>query len=315
MQRLSIGEQLIEAREAHHLSLRGVARRLRIHERYLQALEDNRFADVPSGAYVLGFLRNYTILLGLSYKDLKAQLLEEHPTILPAETPQPYVGNKKASGFVLTPGKLIAVIALVGTIIVVGYMGIQYQRLTKAPSLTVYTPLGGAVYDSNVEISGVTDPGSDLLINDEAVSIDSAGNFTKEFVVLKNGPETIRIVARNRISNRETVVPITFQVALPTSTVVTPNDTVETSATNPDKLVLELRTTAEVWMLVTIDREEGKDLTLSSGEQQTFEASDSITIYSQRPYAIVVRVNGGEEEIMGQTQTERTWSKGETDGE
>ena len=58
-------DELREARLRGGYSLGDAARVLRIQERYLQALEEGRFEDIPGTTYTLGFLRSYAGFLAL----------------------------------------------------------------------------------------------------------------------------------------------------------------------------------------------------------------------------------------------------------
>jgi transcriptional regulator with XRE-family HTH domain len=61
-----IGASLREAREARGLSLDDVRSALRFRERYLTALEEERWELLPGEAYTKGFLRTYAEFLGLN---------------------------------------------------------------------------------------------------------------------------------------------------------------------------------------------------------------------------------------------------------
>lgn len=54
-----LGELLIAARERCNLSAADLARQLRLGLRQVQALEENRFEDLPGNTFVRGFVRNY----------------------------------------------------------------------------------------------------------------------------------------------------------------------------------------------------------------------------------------------------------------
>jgi len=60
-----IGASLREARLRRGLSASDVERELRIRERYLRALEEERWELLPGEAYAKGFLRTYADFLGL----------------------------------------------------------------------------------------------------------------------------------------------------------------------------------------------------------------------------------------------------------
>jgi cytoskeletal protein RodZ len=60
-----IGERLREARRAHGIELAEVEERLKIRNRYLSAIEDDRWDLLPGDAYAGAFLRTYGDFLGL----------------------------------------------------------------------------------------------------------------------------------------------------------------------------------------------------------------------------------------------------------
>lgn len=60
-----IGESLREARLKRNLTPADVQKAIRIRDRYLQALEEERWELLPGDAYVKGFLRTYADYLGL----------------------------------------------------------------------------------------------------------------------------------------------------------------------------------------------------------------------------------------------------------
>src|SRR6185437_2275674 len=60
-----IGGSLREARLKRGLTSAEVQKAIRIRDRYLQALEEERWEQLPGDAYVKGFLRTYADYLGL----------------------------------------------------------------------------------------------------------------------------------------------------------------------------------------------------------------------------------------------------------
>src|SRR3954468_15379840 len=60
-----IGSSLRQARQRQGLSLADVERATCVRQKYLSALEDERFEVLPGAAYVRGFLRTYAEFLGL----------------------------------------------------------------------------------------------------------------------------------------------------------------------------------------------------------------------------------------------------------
>lgn len=95
---LSVGEQLKSARLARNSSIEDVSRALHIKPFFIEALEENRYSDVPSQAQVKGFIRLYAgwleipvqplfdILEGKSPLPQSAPVVAMTPTIEPVET-------------------------------------------------------------------------------------------------------------------------------------------------------------------------------------------------------------------------------------
>jgi cytoskeleton protein RodZ len=63
--RTSPGHRLREARLADKISVDEVASRLHLDSRLIEALENDRYADLPEATFVRGYLRGYASLLGL----------------------------------------------------------------------------------------------------------------------------------------------------------------------------------------------------------------------------------------------------------
>ena len=68
----NLGDMLREAREERGLTWEEVERATHIRLKYLEALETNRFQELPGDVYTRGFLRNYSIFLELPYAEVIA---------------------------------------------------------------------------------------------------------------------------------------------------------------------------------------------------------------------------------------------------
>jgi cytoskeleton protein RodZ len=114
-----LGGRLVAAREAQGLTLPYVARVLRLSEATLQALESNRYEDLPEPIYVRGYLRAYAWLLKMDEKVLFAEYDRLVDTPEPVLTPttkvrgqatarEPYIGG--ATGLIV-----VAMVVLLGS--------------------------------------------------------------------------------------------------------------------------------------------------------------------------------------------------------
>lgn len=89
----SVGDRLRIAREAAGLSRADIAARTKIAERHLTAIEQDRFDDLASSTYAVGFARAYARTVGLDEADIARQVrsvLEAgDDDVLPAVTFEP----------------------------------------------------------------------------------------------------------------------------------------------------------------------------------------------------------------------------------
>lgn len=82
----TVGEYLRRKREARELSLEDVASSLKIHSRYLAAIEESRDEDLPSPVYKELFLKSYADFLNVSLDELLLRLPELEPQPVTEET-------------------------------------------------------------------------------------------------------------------------------------------------------------------------------------------------------------------------------------
>lgn len=117
---LRVGEELREARLALGVTLDEVSEQLRINRRYLEALEEGRWRDLPGLAYGAGFIRSYALAMGLDAADVVRRYRE-------AAGPQ---GRGKDLVFpepVPDRGVPAGAIVLVGALLAVGGYAAWYQ--------------------------------------------------------------------------------------------------------------------------------------------------------------------------------------------
>jgi transcriptional regulator with XRE-family HTH domain len=87
-----VGSSLRRARERQGLTLAEAERATRISPRYLRALEEERFTDLPGDAYARSFLREYADFLGLEAQPFVDEFdarfaTREEPAIAPRGLP------------------------------------------------------------------------------------------------------------------------------------------------------------------------------------------------------------------------------------
>lgn len=112
-----LGEELRDARLALGLSIEDVAAQLRIRRVYLVALEEGRVKDLPSPAYAIGFVRNYSGFLGLDPGDMVRRLRDAVSGVGARKAdlvfPEPVPERGFPAGVVVLVGAVIAIGAYV----------------------------------------------------------------------------------------------------------------------------------------------------------------------------------------------------------
>ena len=115
-----IGGSLREARLKRGLTPADVQKAIRIRDRYLQALEEERWEVLPGDAYVKGFLRTYADYLGLDghlYVDEYNNRFAQHEE--PQFVPERFAGSRRRLGGsgllrpVVAIGVIVAIVAAV----------------------------------------------------------------------------------------------------------------------------------------------------------------------------------------------------------
>jgi len=79
-----VGELLRRARELKKLSFDEVYSELRIHPKFLEAMEEEQFEELPGDAYIKPFLRTYSIFLGINI-DEKLDSEPEREIVIPSK--------------------------------------------------------------------------------------------------------------------------------------------------------------------------------------------------------------------------------------
>lgn len=83
---LNIGKKLKDARVAHGLTLDDLQQATKIQKRYLIAIEDEKFDELPGDFYVRAFIKQYANTVGLNGNDL----LQEYDDYLPKTKTEDY---------------------------------------------------------------------------------------------------------------------------------------------------------------------------------------------------------------------------------
>jgi len=230
--RSAVGEQLRDAREIKGIDLFRAERDTKIRSKYLAALEDGDFTDLPGDVYTRGFLRNYATYLGLDPDEVEEGWRSEAGAPVPGKAaivgPQPLTIRR---GVVFQRSHGVIAVVLVIILIVTAYFGFQLTRYLSYPTVSLESPGVGRVTlaagTTTYVLRGVATPGTTVLIawnnqDPNIVVTDDSGHWTYQ-AALQAGSNEFDVTAKNLdTSHASQTVRLIVLVPVPTPTPVMP---------------------------------------------------------------------------------------------
>lgn len=261
---IGIGERLRNAREAKGLSLRAVADATRIRTIYLQALEEERFDQLPGAVYARGFLRTYADALGLDAD----RLMDSYPGAfeppvpaqigVAAEIPIQPAAPRSRLRIIVTYVAAILAAGLV-TIGVIGYLQLRQFNQPVPPETAAPAP---------VQIPAATPPGP-----------QPAPPATPPTPAPTPAGPSQMPSESNQPPAAAPELPQPPRPEPPQPAVI-------------DGVSLEVRTQGTSWLRVTADGERVFQGLLHEGEVRTWQAKRRLTIRVGNSPVVQVMVNG-----------------------
>ncbi|HUG47587.1 MAG TPA: RodZ domain-containing protein [Candidatus Limnocylindria bacterium] len=214
------------ARERKGVDLFRAERDTKIRLKYLAALEDSHFEDLPAAVYTKGFLRNYAIYLALDPEEVLQRWRDELTPVrgrrsadkpLVAPPPRPIVTPRR--GLTVSTGWLMAILVLAAVLGFVGYIGMQMMRFLETPVVGLTDPpsLVSTVNAEDIMLAGTSDPGALITVTAAGqmlhTSADQAGRWSLE-VPLAPGRNDLQVVADDPVTGQKSA-PINVIVSVP----------------------------------------------------------------------------------------------------
>ncbi len=202
---LTLGDELKQAREEKLKSLEQASKKTGVKVKFLQALEEGDYRELPSGIYPYKFLKKYTYFLNLNYTDLKTKLKKEKEIIGSEKSKKKGLFSQKKIGkkyFLVLP-KIIKNFIIAGVITVFFlYLGFCVKNIILPPEVHITKPEKDLVTDNNfINVKGKTEEGAEIFINNSPVLKSENGSFHNK-ISLKKGNNTITITAQKKYSKK-----------------------------------------------------------------------------------------------------------------
>lgn len=205
----TIGEILRTTRTDRDISTAKLSQLTKIDVRYIEALEENNFGQLPSSTFTKGFIRNLAQALGKDPDEWVALLRRDYQTTNPIKTVSSIRHPHRFSFFSALQSQ--ALLAGIGAVVFLVYLIFQYRAVITPPPLEIQSPVKDAVIISPVTIEGKTASGTTVIINEDLkITPDSEGKFQSR-LNLSPGNNEIKVVVTNRFGRSTTkTIPITI---------------------------------------------------------------------------------------------------------
>jgi cytoskeleton protein RodZ len=303
----SFGQNLRQAREARNITLQEIAATTKIGTRALEALESDRFDQLPGGIFNKGFVRAYARCVGLDEEKTLAAYLEAAKTTLP-ETDMQALANQVSAGRVVThepwwalnaatfAGILAAIVALaLGTLWLK-----EHRRESRELAAQNRTESAAASASAPVFIP----PPAAVVASDPNAAAIGVGNSTTNGTT-NLAPEAASTLASNSASPASNAAPNSNQNP-PQSTNQSTNQVGTAAANAPLKEVaskepaspveISISATARAWISVRTDGKPAETVMLDPEKPEmrtrSYTAKEKLTLIAGNPAGLTVTYNG-----------------------
>jgi hypothetical protein len=204
--RSPVGEKLRDAREISGVDLFRVERDTKIRSKFLAALEDGDFVDLPGDVYARGFLRNYATYLGLDADEIEEEWRDEAghaaPVLPTIVGPQPMTIRR---GIVFQRSHMVIAMVVIIVALVGSYFGYQLTRYLSYPTIAVESagpsPIYVGIGTTDYTLTGTATSGTTVLIawngqDPQIVITDDGGHWTYH-AILRSGSNQFDVTAKN----------------------------------------------------------------------------------------------------------------------
>lgn len=195
----TVGQVLKESRTNKLYTLEQAEKATKIRKELIEALENDDYQKLPPPTFVQGFIKNYGKFLGLNEEKLLAIYRREFSDKRnPSKMSQSWTNSSELKKFHLTPARIISSVIFSLVIIFFVYLWVEYRFLSGAPFLEISSPTDqSSVQSPVVKVLGKTDSEAKVMINNQSVEVDFAGNFSQE-IKLSDSANVIEVSSTSK---------------------------------------------------------------------------------------------------------------------
>jgi cytoskeleton protein RodZ len=295
----AIGETLRRERLRRNLELDEISRELKISHKFLEAIEEERFDQLPRGVFAKSFVRQYARLLGLDEEELAGevqraveppgtgpQFAERAPQPPPSEIHVPRVealdtvsDNRRFSRSSSLPALAMVVVVM----LVCSGVYALWQRSRRSSTPREESPVPAQTAQAPQSPSPVTQPsGSPQSAQPQSAQVQPPAPIS--------GTRPAGDSAVAGTPGLSTAPPAASPAVAPPQESVT---RVQLPASNPNAPVRVAVTADElVWVLVRTDGKFSFSGTMEAKQSRTFDANETVMVRLGNAGGVTITLNG-----------------------
>ena len=261
----SLGEYLKKERELRGVTIEGIASITRISSRFIHALENDDFKNLPSEIFVKGFLRAYTKCVGIDPNEVisiyeNIRKVNEKPEIKKDINPPLKLNNTSIIA-------LASIIALI--LITLGGSIFYYKNGSKNIAKTTTSELPELKADIEEQPKENSEPKEELPLVQTEKAIDE---IEQKPITDQHTEETVKTIP-----------------AIPNENIAKSDESVEKKQ---EPLKLTLTALETVWFSIVIDDSETREAILQPNEKMIFTAKEKFSLTTGNTTGTDVMLDG-----------------------
>lgn len=197
----TIGEILSQARVDKKYSLADVQGLTKIKTSFIDAIEKQKWEELPPLSTILGFVKSISMTLDVDQNMAVAILKRDYPPKKLDINPKPDVSSR----FTWSPRLTFTLGVGAILITVLGYLAFQYSHFISPPGLSLESPREGQIINGNSAlVFGFTETDAKIIVNNQPVLVSDDGKFSTSIGVTKDTNQiTVKAISR---SGKERVI-------------------------------------------------------------------------------------------------------------
>jgi len=291
----SFGTRLRQEREQRGITLDQISRSTKIGTRFLQALEQDRFEQLPGGIFNKGFIRAYARFLGLNEEQTLADYLAAtspgEPTPAPSETAVPPAGSPKIAGAQAESERATnlpwGTFAMLLLVVALSFAIWGFYTREREPSTPVKHPVAPSTSSTGSTAPPAASSSSDSQMPSDGPATDSQKPPAEgQTAPPEESPDSNHPAATGTGTPSDS---LGLTKAEPPESSKAP---VSTASLVTASFIVHIKARKDAWVSITADGRKQSEETLIGGAEKSIRAANQIIVRTGNAGALDLEFNG-----------------------